>query len=427
MLRTFYGRATLSADWSGEYEEKSAGWFELFLDLIMVAACSNVAEGLKEDVSVHGLLLLGAMSLVYVSVWHMYTLFNARYSETSLLHYLFLYVLLVGLGTMVLSSTPSPTFTVGLIVLRSSIVLMKLSVYGCLPRARSKLRVDIVLQLLSIALLLASLYLPPSFTLPAYFLGFVLEWVMQFASAIWLSFRTVHVPLNIDHMNEREGCLVMVTLGESVVSAVINSRDLELTPRFYVAMQLSLFVILSLAIYYFSLQPPRELHALRRSYVTGFVFTYVHFALVPTLLVVGVGTKLVSAAVLANALLAPTSVWLFFGAISAAMALMLVLRVLHFGGRQPEATDPPCVKRIKYAWWGIFVAWPFLLLVCAYVLTWQGPVDPITALSVAVACVVVWLVSETAIMHLLAATGYGNIDHLLAENGPLLSKQDSTL
>ncbi|OQR92444.1 hypothetical protein ACHHYP_03698 [Achlya hypogyna] len=421
MLRTFYGCATLSADWSGDYEEKSAGWFELFLDLIMVAACASVADALKEDVSVDGFAHFFCMSFLYVSCWQMYTLFNARYSETSLLHYAFLYLFLVGLGTMILASQPSQTFTLGFLCLRAALVSMKLSVYAALPRARCKLQIDIALQVAAMLLLVLSLCFPSSWTLPLYLAGVGLEFIVNLGVVVFRWFATTHIPINIDHMNEREGCLVMVAIGESVVSAVINSRGLTLTPRYFVAMHMSLLVIFSLAIFYFALQPPRKYHALRRSYAAGFAFSYLHFLLIPTLLVVGVGTKLVSHALLAGAPLDTGAVWLFFGAISAAMAQMLVIRLLHFGGRQPSAQDPPCVKRIKYAWWGLFVVWPILFLLAAAALTRDtSTVDPLVALGVADAAVFVWLLSETAIMHALATSGHGHIDGLLVEGAPLM-------
>ncbi|KAH9052427.1 hypothetical protein Ae201684P_001608 [Aphanomyces euteiches] len=92
MLRTFSSRPELSADWNGNYEEKSAQWFELFVDLIMVSACSNVAEKLKDDLSHHGLLNFLLIFTLYVSSWQKYTFFNARFSEDSFVHYSMLYV-----------------------------------------------------------------------------------------------------------------------------------------------------------------------------------------------------------------------------------------------------------------------------------------------------------------------------------------------
>ena len=53
-MRTFVGKPTLTVS-GDEYEEKAAQWFELFFDLVLVTACSSIADGFKEDLSGDGL------------------------------------------------------------------------------------------------------------------------------------------------------------------------------------------------------------------------------------------------------------------------------------------------------------------------------------------------------------------------------------
>ncbi|OQS06567.1 hypothetical protein THRCLA_01388 [Thraustotheca clavata] len=401
--------------WSGEYEEKSAEWFELFLDLIMVAACSNVADGLKEDLSFNGWVQFFVLCFMYSSSWHLYTHFNGRFSETSLLHYVFLYLLLIGLGGMVLASEPGARFTIGLILIRVALLCMNTSVYWSLPQARAKASMDMALDTAAIILFVCALYVDShTFTLTVYALAAVQQTVFAIIFSQLSCLVQNRIPMNIDHVDEREGCMVMVALGESVVSAVINSRQIEqeLPTRFYAAMQLSLLIIFSLAIFYFAAKPPREMHAMRRSVFTGFGYSVLHYFLLPTLLAIGVGTKLVSYSVLHSLPLSSTALWILFCSISLALLEMLLIRLMHYWGRQPAPTDPEPIRKIKFIWWGVCAFSPLFPLIAAYILEAATGVDPIIALIVAASIIMVWLISETAVMHSLRCRGYGYTDVL---------------
>ncbi|KAF0694303.1 Aste57867_14815 [Aphanomyces stellatus] len=414
MMRTFMSQPSLSADWSGEYEEKSAQWFELFLDLIMVAACSNVTEKLKEDLSFHGFLYFVLLTTAYTMTWMLFTNFHARFNEKSLLHYAYLYLLLSGLGGMVLAGEPGAAFTIGMLLARVSILFMYITIYVLLPKVRPNVFTDISVVAMSSLTLVISLALPESWTMPSYILAMTFESagrlvVGQLRTQAVIPMEIHRIPLNIDHFNERVGCLVMVSLGEAVVSAIINFDKPELlTTRFFFMMQLALLVLFSTAMFYFTIQPVRDFHALRRSAVTGIVFAWLHYLLVPTLLSIGVGLKFTTAAVLVGVPLSSADVWLLFGGIAATLLVMLGLRLCHFGGRQPAPTDPELAKRIKYAWWVVVGVSPIFPLVCAAALVASSPddsIDPIHALVLAAVFNLVWILIETAMMNRLVEMG----------------------
>ncbi|KAF0694304.1 Aste57867_14816 [Aphanomyces stellatus] len=430
MMRTFMSHPTLSADWSGDYEEKSAEWFELFLDLIVVAAFSNTATKLQHDLSLPGVLYFLLLTGLYTMCWTLYANFHARFNEKSLLHYAYLYVFLVGLGGMVLAGDAGHTFTIGLVLVHIAQVLMYSTVHSLLPRVRATTVVDILFNLFAIAVLLLSLVLPASWTLPAYVLVYVVESIGRYVAAILGWFMPpshMRVPMNIDHFNERVGCLVMVALGEAVVSAIINFDKPELlTTRFFVMMQLALLVIFAMAMYYFAIKPPRDFHALRRSAVAGITFTWLHFLLYPTLLAIGVGLKFITAAVLADTPLRSIHVWLLFGSIALALVVMLGIRLTHYGGRQPSPTDPVPVKRIKNAWWLLVGVSPLVSLLCAALLvafSGDDATDPLHALTFAALFNVFWVLVESAMMNKLVELGYGGLG---AEDGEAKALLDTT-
>lgn len=64
-MRYLWTPPTLFQDWDEEYEERAAAWWELFVDLVLVAACSNIADGFKEDPTSAGFGLFALQLLVY--------------------------------------------------------------------------------------------------------------------------------------------------------------------------------------------------------------------------------------------------------------------------------------------------------------------------------------------------------------------------
>ncbi|RHY83072.1 hypothetical protein DYB35_000712 [Aphanomyces astaci] len=429
MMRTFMSHPTLSANWSGEYEEKSAEWFELFLDLIIVAACSNVTEKLKEDLTLSGLAYFVLVTSMYTSSWTLYTSFHARFNEKSLLHYLWLYIWLAGLGGMVLAGEPCNAFTIGLVLVRIAQLLMYTTVYMLLPQSRCTTKVDMIFVLSSVFALGSTFVLSEAWTIAVYAIVLVWECIFRFVAAAqgWLQTKeSVRIPLNIDHFNERVGCMVMVALGEAVVSTIINFNDPSLlSTRFFFMMQLGLLVIFTMAMFYFAIRPPRAFHAMRRSVYAGIGFSWLHLCLYPTLLVIGVSLKLITDAVTTDKSLEATRVWWLFGSISAALTVMLCIRLVHFGGRHPAPTDPDCVKRIKHVWWAVVGAAPLVSLVLGGALqVLSGDfVDPIHALIVAASFNVLFVVLETAVMNKLVQLGHDQLKNEV--HTPLIKKVPS--
>ncbi|KAF0694301.1 Aste57867_14813 [Aphanomyces stellatus] len=429
MLRTLVSQPTFSADWSSDYEEKSAEWFELFLDLLMVCACSNVAEKLKDDYSVAGVVYFALMLSIYSCSWSLYISFHARFNERSLLHYVLLYPFLSGLGGMLLASDPGADFTTGLVWMRTAAFFMYTWIYAMLPKARPSIWIDLVFLLVSLVLLFASLAFGRDDS--SVVVVYAAVWVWEVPVHLFVGWKGYgiptgcRIPFHIDHMTERLGCLVMVVLGESVVSLVINVHDKSrVTPRFFSMMQWAIVVIFSMAIFYFSVQPPRDLHAMRRSIFAGVAFNFLHWALYPPLLALGVGTKFVSEAIVNDTTLESPHVWLLFGSTALSMAIMFSLRLTHFIGRHPAPTDPHHVKMIKYGWWAIVGASPLLPLACAVFLEWSSDyqVDPIMALQVLGIFNVIWIVIESIVIHYLNAHGQTGFRNSADETAPLAAK-----
>ncbi|OQR99486.1 hypothetical protein ACHHYP_06009 [Achlya hypogyna] len=338
MLRTFRSRPTLSANQHGDYEEKVAQWFELFLDLLFVGACASVAASLEEDLTWAGVGDFVFNFTQYMAGWLLYTNFVSRFDEPSFYHCGFLFVLLGGFGGIVLGGSPGVAFTTGLLLVRVSIMAMYVNIYVRLPETRQQVWLDLLLLLCAIIALSVAL----SVEHPRIWYGAVLAieiplrgvWMVK----QWLFSNGIRIYVNIDHANERATNLVLVALGEAVLAATQNYADAKVvTPRFSLCMLLSLLLSFGMAMFYNTTQPPRHFHALKRSAWTAFFFYMVHFVLWPSLVALGVGTQFIKHTVLHSGHLNKDEVWVLLGSLALGMLCVLWLRVLHYGGRQPTA------------------------------------------------------------------------------------------
>ncbi|RHY92542.1 hypothetical protein DYB37_000471 [Aphanomyces astaci] len=435
MLRSLREPPTLSAAWNEDYDQKAAEWFELFLDLMMVAVCSDIARKLQANLDGGGVAHFVVLFCLYFSTWQLYTHYNSRFNENSLLHYMLLFGLLCGFGGMVLSSEPGSVFALGLLITRLAIAGMYINTFLLMPAARDYLTTEMAMIAVEIVALAACLVLPGLGLTPSYL---VLLVVAVFVRPIVTLARstttdsTLRIAVNIDHYSERCGCMVLVVLGEAVLKSILNLEQSGkgATTQFYSTMVLSLMVIFALAIFYFGTQPPRSLHAMRRSVWAGLAYMYVHYVLLAALLGFGVGVTIVANDVKEDVPVHDGAhVWLIFGSISISMTGILCLRLLHFGGRSIKDTDPTIVKQLKVMWWSFTFASPLLSVVCALVTLTVFPkrVNSIVLLAIAFGSLSLQLFGEAAVVHHLSVHGQEHVCSGTDECVPATSNEQSFL
>jgi low temperature requirement protein LtrA len=416
-LRGFTSNPKFAADWGGNYAEKLPSFLELFLDLVVVAACSKLAELLKEDLSWDGLGRFLVLFWTLETGWNLYTTWASRVSDDSLTHYLQVFVMMMGYCTMVLNCEPGHGFAAGALIVRVSLLGMYLSTYVALRAAREQFRMELAFLSCSVGVLVLSLSLPESATLGCLAAVFLLEsFVFMFCNLTrfcGLRREWRRVPLNIEHSNERQGCFVMVVLGEAVVSAIINAESAHeavRVGRYYIMMTLSLATTFSAAMLYYAISPPRTLHAMRRSKYTGVAWILIHMPTLASLLAMGVGCKFVNDATVHGTLMEAAQVRTLFFSLALAQACFAIIRLLHMWGREPKAGDPPFVRKLKYAWWGWFIVSPGVPIAIQAVLTSsEEGTDPILAIALTLCSIFPFVVAEAIVVDLLKCL---NIDHV---------------
>ncbi|KAJ1453776.1 hypothetical protein M885DRAFT_567011 [Pelagophyceae sp. CCMP2097] len=386
-LRVFLPNPRTAATWVGDYEEKRAHWSELFLDLIMVASVSNVTAALRRGLEGGG----GAWAVwkfllmfqTEVSGWAYYTLWTARYSDDSLV------------GS----------------------VNSYLMPYAHIPTSRKHIRSSARHELIAICVLSMAVCHSDDerFALKVLAVITLIEVPIAHVrnAAVGNSVRRTLgegvIPMNVEHFTERMGALVLVVLGESVLSSVINlgrvreaSGEIRpVTEALLANVSLVLLVTFSFSMFYFAMSPPRALHALRRSFPHGIGFFQAHLVLFHALALLGTGIKSATGDILAETILHRPR--LLFLPLAVANAAVFTIRLLHFGGRHPHrpARVPRArdITTVRYVWWVCAAASPLLPLAGLVTLRAFMPsgLRPIPALLVLALAIVFYVVLEHAI------------------------------
>ena len=135
--RRIFGEPVMLKEWDRESEAAGASEFwELFLDLLLVAAASSISDQMKEDKDYNQ---FAVFYFIIVNGWLFYTHhITCRFEDNSLAHagVLFLYIVGFALSMVYVSFERADAFALGAILQRASILIMLLNIAVCVPFAR---------------------------------------------------------------------------------------------------------------------------------------------------------------------------------------------------------------------------------------------------------------------------------------------------
>ena len=137
--RRLYGQVSLWQDWEEEAVDSTPKYWELFADLLLVAAASSMADNFQSKQTWFGFLEFVFLYSVIMHGWIMYTHhYTSRFLETSLFHTCILFFYLLGMaGTIVNASLETAhAFSIGVLVQRAAFLAMVAQIIAFLPRAR---------------------------------------------------------------------------------------------------------------------------------------------------------------------------------------------------------------------------------------------------------------------------------------------------
>ena len=381
--RKLFGAPVLLQDWDKEAEEGAAQYWELFLDLLLVAAASSIADEFKEHLTLSGFLDYAVMYLIIVNGWMLYTHhITTRFEDASLAHSLVLFVYLLGFGACIVNASldDARPFSLGALLMRASVLIMLISIAACIPRARYFCVILTSITCLAMVGLCLPVLFPQSKGIVEFGLWFAaaVEFTAEIAMSHFLEGPRL-IPINIDQSKERLGALVLVMLGETVLSVTITYRELKHGGGnhlyYYWVLGLSFLLIFMFTLLFFHMQPPPNEHAFRRSRTHGTVALLAHKILGLALLTVGVSVKLVVEAVMdpTEESASPLASRLMGLGVGAAFVTLFFIRYMHYGNKSEfhvgtklvcVGKDPKLDCLVNTWWWtfGVACVLPFLSL-----------------------------------------------------------------
>ena len=426
--RMFYGPVQLLQDWDqvATAEGASTQYFELFIDLLLVAAASSVADTFKEHHDVGQFLL--AYTII-VNGWFLYSHhITTRFEDSSFVHSLLLFLYMSGFGWTIVnvsdfrsSESSIGAFCFGALLLRLSILFM-LAIIACtLPRARY---FCIVLCWITVPTMLALAYAGFMQSVAGLVVAAALEFFGEVLLSKFVDMRKF-IPVNIEQSKERFGALGLIMLGETVVSVTQTYREfvrssealddsmeeqMVIQTNYYMILVFSLLLIFMITLLIFHVTPEAHEHAIRRSKVHGVLLLLCHKILGLPLLAVGVSVKLVVQSVLEEKDLALFGYQCMSLGVGVTLTIIFFIRYLHFGGKTQlvignymwTVGSHPVMDRITTIWWwtiGLSSQLPFLWYCAGITIR-----DPLTATAYHALLVFAICLIETSITHSIVGT-----------------------
>ena len=353
-------------------EERHATWFELFFDLVFVAAVSQLGAALGRDPSAAVFARFAVLFVVIVWAWVLYALYANRFDTDDLIFRLAksgamvaIVAVAVNLHRVMAGHGGAAGFAAGYVVLR----LFLLALYGRAHyhvggRGRRLADIYIAGYSFTTGLWLLSIFIPGRFRYVLWAVAMLIDLAIPVRAWETLKGRAVV----ISHLTERFGTFFIIVLGEAIVSVVAGVAGFEFTVESWIVGGICFVVALCLWWIYFDLA---DTSVVGRG-ALGLVYVYCHFPLLAGVAAFGAGTKLAITQATQPGLEAGIR-WALAGGVG---AFALSLAVIHLGAEWTSLRDRTFLGRIALAVVAITLAAAgggiapvvFVALVCAAVL-----------------------------------------------------------
>jgi low temperature requirement protein LtrA len=371
-LRHLFGEPVLLQDWDDHAEEASVEHWELFLDLLLVAASGAIADEFQENLTLHGFLQFVVFFFIMINAWILYTHhYESRFTDASFVHSLVLCPFFCGFGLCIVSASyeDAKTFAIGALIQRASVLIMFASVALSIPRAIYFCTLMATVTAISCSGLITVL-LPSRLTIPGLWIAAIVETVAEILLVGFVDIRRL-IPVNIEHSKERFGALVLIMLGETVLSVTIRYNELKnqvvdeyhSDVTYHLVLIVSILLTFMFALLYFHVEPQAGRHASTRSRFHGSTFLVLTRFLGLAVLTIGVSVKCIVSSILLNDQRNLEYVIRLQGiSVGSGLILLFGIRVLHHGGKRDlqfgeyilHMGDNPVLDRVVNTWWWTF-------------------------------------------------------------------------
>ena len=370
------------------YEERHATWFELFFDLVFVAALSELAASLARDLSGATFARFAGLFVVVVWAWVLYALYANRFDTDDMIFraakscaMLAIASVAVNVHKVMEGHGGTVGFALGYVALRVLLIALYVRAWRHASGPGRRLsEIYIIGYAATTGVWLLSIWVPSPGRFGLWTLAMVVD--LAIPTRAWATLK--EHPIAISHLTERFGTFFIIVLGQSLVGVVTGLVGFEFTLQSWVVAGVCFVVALCLWWVYFELA---DTSVVGRG-VLGLVYVYGHFPLLVGVAAFGVGTRFAVTEATRPSLAAGPR-WALGGGVG---ALALSLALFHIGAEWTSMRDRAFVGRI-------------LLAALAVSLAGAGQtIPPLSFVSVLAVAVVAQLMLEALVSREGAAT-----------------------
>jgi low temperature requirement protein LtrA len=383
-------------------EQRKVTWLELFFDLIFVAAVSQVAEPLRHEYRLAGLVRFAPLFTRIWWAWTGHAVFSTRFDADDILQRALTLLQMFAVAAMAanakdaLDSRPSAGFAAAYAAMRVVLVAQYFRARH-VPNARPLTTRYLAGHGTAAILWLASAFVPAPERFGIWALAFAID-----LGTPWLAVpHSVKVPPDAAHLPERFGLFTLILLGESVVAVMQGMESQEdWTPAAAASAFLGMGISFLIWWWYFDgVSGASERPVLsKRDALRFHVWNYAHFPLYLGIVILGVGLQRIVIAASRAALTSPETV-ILTSAATTVMVAMTVIGSTSASTRRRRLTE---------------VAWNLVLVAATLALGFGGGyhypavlIIAVTALCLAQLCLALTApAAEGALQTLAPEPGY---------------------
>jgi low temperature requirement protein LtrA len=325
-----------------EEGERHATWYELYFDLVFVAAVAQLATALSHQPTSAGFLRFAGLFVPIAWTWSGFTFYANRFDTDDVAYRLVKAVAMLAIAALAISVHSVMRGGHGSVAFAGSYVVTRGCLLALYLRARRHVsgpgRRLIHLYLggfsAGAALWLVSIAVPGPARYWLWGAGIALELAMP-----PLGWRALGAAaINAAHVTERFGQFFIIVLGESVVAVVAGIAGTHFSAATSVVAVAGFVIALCLWWIYFDLA---DTSVVGRGSL-GLVYVYAHFPLLAGVAAVGAGTKLAITHADASGLGAGTR-WAICGGLA---SYLLSLALLHIAAEWSSPRDRAVLGRL---------------------------------------------------------------------------------
>jgi low temperature requirement protein LtrA len=326
-------------------EERHATWFELFFDLVFVAAVGQLGMAVARHPSAAGFARFASLFVIVVWAWVLYALYANRFDTDDLVFRLgkagamfAVAVVAVNLRQMMEGHGGSAAFAIAYVVLRLFLIALYFRARHHLEGSGRKLsEIYIVGYSATTLIWFVSIAVPAPWRYVLWGVAMCVD--LAIPTRAWAALKGTTVV--VSHLTDRFGTFFIIVLGTSVVGAVTGIAGLEFTLASWTTAAACFAIALALWWIYFDLA---DTSVVGRG-ALGLVYVYSHFPLLAGVAAFGAGTKLAVSEAARPALHAGAR-WALAGGIG---TFALALAVIHVGAEWTSLRDRTFIGRLALA------------------------------------------------------------------------------